>query len=153
MMIISSSTTAWVVTVALGISPMSLLWPCFIAAFLISLVTVWLNDLAVSWGRSGARRVIVEAVEEIAYSMLETQRCYNAPGFSVNVKGVDGRRLLYPTLSRHGRGNASATTITAEEAELHSDHEAGVLKLILRNGSIDIEGSVRGDFPDDFECR
>ena len=56
---------------ALGISPMALLWPTFIAAFLLSLVTVWLNDVAVSWGRHGARQVVVDAGEEIAYSRLK----------------------------------------------------------------------------------
>src|SRR5690606_15226367 len=35
---------------ASGISPMQLLWPALAFAFLLSLVTVWLNDVSVSWG-------------------------------------------------------------------------------------------------------
>ena len=59
---------------ALGISPLPLLWPTFVIGFLLSLFTVWLNDLAGSWGRHGIQRVVVEAVEEIAYAMLQTQK-------------------------------------------------------------------------------
>jgi lipopolysaccharide export system permease protein len=35
---------------SLGISPMVLFWPVLAVAFLLSPVTVWLNDVAVSWG-------------------------------------------------------------------------------------------------------
>jgi len=84
---------------SLGISPMALLWPTLVAAFLISLVTVWLNDLAVSWGRLGAQRVVLEAVEEIAYNMLKSQGGYSSPRFSINVRRVEERRLFRPTIT------------------------------------------------------
>jgi lipopolysaccharide export system permease protein len=128
---------------ALGIHPWNLLWPVFIAAFLISLATVWLNDLAVSWGRSGARRVVIEAVEEIVYSMLKVQHRYSSASFAINVKGVEGRKLLRPTLTLPAQGTTPGVTVTAEEAELQSDHAAGVLKIILRHGTIDVEGKRR----------
>src|SRR6185369_14961241 len=35
---------------ALGITPLELLWPAWTVAFLLSLLGVWLNDLAYSWG-------------------------------------------------------------------------------------------------------
>ena len=75
---------------ALGISPMVLLWPGSSLAFLLSLVTVWLNDLAVSWGRNGVQRVVLEAVEEIAYGMLQSQQRLQLADFSINVKRVEG---------------------------------------------------------------
>jgi len=76
---------------SLGIPPTTILWPTLVGAFLISLVTVWLNDLAVSWGRQGAEQVVIDAVEEIAYSMLRTQRHYSSSGFAINVKRVEDR--------------------------------------------------------------
>ncbi len=136
---------------SLGVSPMVLLWPTFIAAFLLSLVTVWLNDLAVSWGRNGAQRVVIGAVEEIAYSMLKSQRSYSSPRFAINVKHVEGRKLLRPTITLPAHGNSPEMTITAEEAELHSDNAAGVLKVVLRNGTLDIDGKITIDFPGVFE--
>ena len=132
---------------ALGISPMVLLWPVFVLSFLLSLVTVWLNDIAVSWGRSGIQRIAIEAVEEIAYSMLQSQRRYSSPFFSINVKRVEGRRLIRPTLTLLGKGNTPTTTIDAEEAELRSDRAEGVLKIFLRNGTVDMGGRISAQFP------
>lgn len=136
---------------AMGISPWLILWPTMILAFLLSLLTVWLNDLAVSWGRNGVQRVIVEAVEEIAYNMLETQRGYSSSNFSINVKRVEGRRLISPFLKIKGRGSTPSMTITAEEAELRSDREENVLKIILRNSTIDFEGQITIRNPDVYE--
>jgi lipopolysaccharide export system permease protein len=132
---------------AMGISPMVLLWPVFIFAFMISLATVWLNDLADSWGRSNIQRVVVEAAEEIIYSMLQSQRRYSTPTFSINVKDIDGRKLKGVTLSIVGRGNSPRMTITAEEAVLRCDRSEGVLKVFLRNGEIDV-GGLSVAFPD-----
>ena len=50
---------------ALGVSPVAILWPTIAVAFVASLVTVWLNDRAVSWGRQGAAKVLIEAMEEM----------------------------------------------------------------------------------------
>ncbi|MCL4191899.1 MAG: LptF/LptG family permease, partial [Thermoguttaceae bacterium] len=58
---------------ALGISPTAVVWPSMVLSFLLSLGAVWLNDVAMSWGRTGMQRVLVEAGEDIAYSMLRTQ--------------------------------------------------------------------------------
>ncbi len=127
---------------ALGIHPWSLLWPAVVAAFLISLATVWLNDLAVSWGRSGARRVVTGAVEEIVYGMLKVQGRYSSPSFSINVKRVEGRRLLRPTLTLPPRGSTPGITVTADEAELQSDQARGVLRIILRNAILDADGKL-----------
>ncbi|MGA2033363.1 MAG: LptF/LptG family permease [Thermoguttaceae bacterium] len=135
---------------ALGISPMKLVWPTFYLAFLLSLVTVWLNDLAVSWGRAGVQRVVIEAAEDIIYSMLQSQHSYSAANFSINVKKVENRRLLRPTISLLARGDTPAATITAEEAELRSDrNEQGehVLKVFLRNGRFDMAGKIKAKLP------
>jgi len=132
---------------ALGISPMVIIWPTIVLSFLLSLLTVWLNDLAVSWGRMGVQRVLVEAVEEIAYSMLQINHGYSTSNFSINVKRVEGRRLIFPVLSIK-RGGSANVTITAEEAELQSDLKNNVLKIILRNGSVDAEGELSFRFPD-----
>ena len=132
---------------AQGIHPWSLLWPAFAAATLLSLATVWLNDIAVSWGRHQSQRVVIEAVEEIIYSMLKARKSYSSPHFSINVKDVQGRRLILPTLTVNARGDTPAMTITAAEAELRSDMDNEVLKVILRNGTIDVAGRASYHFP------
>lgn len=136
---------------AMGISPMALLWPTIIVSLLLSFTTVWLNDLAVSWGRAGARRVVIEAVEQIAYGMLQSQKSYSCPSFAISVKRVEGRRLIRPTLTCPPRGNTPAVTITAEQAELRADHREHVLRIVLYNGTLDVEGRVKVQFPDVYE--
>jgi len=136
---------------ALGISPMVLLWPVFLFAFAMSLFTVWLNDMADSWGHANIQRVIVEGAEEIIYSMLQSQRRYSNPTFSINVMNVDGRILQHVTLIVEGHGGSSKMTITAEEAELRSDCKEGLLKILLRKGRVDVAGKFSMAFPDEIE--
>jgi lipopolysaccharide export system permease protein len=123
---------------AMGISPMVVVRPTIIVAILLSLLTVWLNDMAVSWGRNGARRVVVEAVEEIVYAMLKANRSYTTKNFSIHVRSVDGRRLIRPTLTVN-TGDRGPMTVMAEEAEITADHAQRLLRIKLRN----FEGSVK----------
>jgi lipopolysaccharide export system permease protein len=132
---------------ALGISPMVLLWPVLVLSFLLSLLTVWLNDMAVSWGRNGVQQVVLEAAEDIIYSVLQSQRHYSSSGFSINVKQVDSRRLQRITLTLQPRNNAPSVMISAEEAELRSDPVERRLKIALRNGTVDWgKASLQFDF-------
>lgn len=133
---------------ALGISPMVVFWPALALAFVLSLVTVWLNDLAVSWGRREAGRVLIEGGEEIAYAMLRAQRQFNSPVFSINVKEVRDRKLVLPTVSIKERGNTPAVTIRARDAWMRSDRRRNVLIITLRDGTIDAEGAVTIHFPE-----
>jgi len=133
---------------ALGISPMAILWPTFILAFLLSLFTVYLNDVAVSWGRHGAQRVVSEAVEQIAYNMLRAQHAFSTSRFAIYVRRVEGRRLISTRLSLEPSGKTPAIMITAEEAELRSDPANNVLKIFLRNGTVRAEGKLSYEFPD-----
>lgn len=133
---------------SLGIKPMSLAWPAFALAFVLSLICVWLNDIAFSWGEAGMRRVVIQSVEEIVYGMLRTNRVYTSKRLSILVRDVDGRRLVRPVISLNGEDDSDLSlTITADEAELQSNLQHNTLKLILINSVIDGGGSLQGDFP------
>jgi len=136
---------------SLGISPMTIVWPTLALTFLLSLGTVWLNDLAVSWGRNGIRRVAIEAVEDIAYGMLRTQRSYSSEKFSINVKRIEGKRLMMPTVTFHGQNGKPGYTLIAEEAELRSDPAAGILQIICHNYTVEGGDDLRLRDPDVFE--
>jgi lipopolysaccharide export system permease protein len=129
-----------------GISPMVLFWPTFVLAVLLSLATVWLNDLAVSWGRSGMRRVVIESVEEIAYARLAQQRSFATRNFAINVKAVEGKRLIGPTFTFQANLDTPAYTVTAEAAELRADIASDTLTVIFHEGEFEA-GSVSGRFP------
>jgi len=135
---------------ALGISPMVLLWPTMVLAVLLSFFTVWMNDVAMSWGHQGVQRVVIDAIEDIVYGMLRTQRRYYSRSFSVNVTRVEDRRLIKPIFSFQATGDAPAVTITAEEAELRSNPGSGLLTIVCRNGTVEAGGSTF-DFPDVIE--
>lgn len=132
---------------SLGISPMAVLWPTLILAAALSFLTVWLNDLSVSWGYNGVRSVVINAVEDIAYGMLRTQKTYSTKTFSITVRHVDGRILRGVVITFEG---PPRITITCDEAEFRSVPGSGVLTIVCRRGEIDVDGNVIS-FPDEIE--
>jgi lipopolysaccharide export system permease protein len=136
-----------VATKALGISPMTLVWPALLVGFGLSLVGVWLNDLAFSWGAVGVQRVVVQSVEEIAYGMLRTQRSYANQRFSIVVKEVEGQRLIRPIINFQANNDMPPLMIIAAEAEFQSDLPNNTMRLILIDCEIEAGGKLQGFFP------
>ena len=136
---------------AAGISPGAILWPVLAASILLSLSLVYLNDIALSWGRTGIRRVIIDSIEEMAYGALRTHRSFASKKFSISVRRVEDRRLLQPTISFQGSDpTEEAVTIQAEWAELRADPVADTLTIMLHNGRV-MSGPVRAVFPGTVE--
>jgi len=122
---------------SLGITPMVMIWPAFALGFLLSISSVWVNDLAVSWGAVGVKRVILESVEQIAYSALRKDHAYSTSSFSIFIQGVDGQRLLNPVVEISGVG-----TIEAREARLESNFENDTLVISLTDYTIESNSSI-----------
>ncbi len=136
---------------AQGISPWTVIWPAVAVAFTLSLTTVWLTDRAVSWGRNGAQQVVIDSAVDIAYNILRTQKSYSSPAFSVNVRQVDGDRLIRPTISIKGIGDG-ITTISAAEASLSCDRERQVLIVTVIDAYVTFDGGHEVFVPrEDFE--
>jgi lipopolysaccharide export system permease protein len=135
---------------SLGVSPMVLIAPALVMSFLVSLATVWINDVAVTWGREGVHRVVLDSAEKIVYRMLQTQRSYSTKRFSINVKAVDGQRLIRPTITIHGSPGEPPLILTAQEAELRRNGGYETLSLLLTNGSVE-RGDLRFEFYDTQE--
>ena len=133
---------------SLGISPAEILKPCLVAGFLLSLVTVWLNDVAWSWGYAGVQRVAWASGEDIIYSMLRSQRSYSCGRCSIAVKAVEERKLVQPTIVLQDRRNGQTVVIRAAEAELRSDLQAGILSIICRDSVVEIDGTLSGRVPE-----
>jgi lipopolysaccharide export system permease protein len=121
---------------AAGVNPWVIFAPAFVIGVLLSLGTVWLNDVAVSWGRDGIRRVVIESVEEIAYGKLTLEKKYVSKGFSIYVQRVDGKRLIEPVITIVS-GDKKQTRINAAEAQLRSDLVNNTLSIILTNFVVD----------------
>lgn len=135
---------------SLGISPKVIMIPGLVLGFLVSLGTVWINDIAVSWGLNGIQRVVIEAAEEIAYGMLKREGSYSTRSMSIVVKDVQGRRLIQPIVTFQAKEKTPALTIVAEWAELRSnlEGEQKSLQIYLHNGEVSMEGKASYIFSD-----
>lgn len=131
---------------SLGISPMSLLTPALLFAFVLSTGVVWLNDFAVSWGRVGLKRVVLESVEQIAYGMLRSNRSYSTSRMKINVKDVVGHRLIRPTLLVYSSTDEPPIEVRAEYAEIHTSPEREALSISFTNGEIERGDKMRMEF-------
>lgn len=148
-----SSQNEFVAVKSLGISPMTMLWPGFILAFFISVVAVWLNDVAACWGRQGIQQVILQSLEQIAYGTLQTHHSYNSSTgqFSISVMDVQGKRLIEPTVTLEAGPKGQRATLQAAEAELHSEPERNTLKIIMRDAVIEFGDNQRLLHPGQLE--
>src|SRR3990172_3412865 len=112
---------------SLGISPMALVWPTLVLATLVSFVALMINDVAMSWGTNGVRRVFLASIEEVTYGQLRMRHTYNLGPANITVRDVAGHRLIWPTLIVQSSGDRPAWTVSAEEAELRLLPEEGKL--------------------------
>lgn len=123
---------------SLGISPMAVVWPGYILAAFLSLITFWLNDVAITWGQAGIQRVVIEGVEEIVYGMLRTQRTYSSKSLTILVKGVEGKRLIQPTFTFAATATQPPTTVTSQEAQIRCDGK--LLTIVFQHASVEVPG-------------
>ncbi len=130
---------------ASGISPMRILQPAIIFAFLLSPVSVYMSDLAVSWGRPGVNRVVMLSIEDIVYRKMRSQGSYTDDGFSIHVRDVRGKVLESPkvTLRRGG----TPMRFEAREGRLMLDAENEALLLELTDTRCKQGGSLQGHWP------
>jgi lipopolysaccharide export system permease protein len=133
---------------SLGLSAMVVLWPALAFAMLLSLATVCLNDLAMSWGYHGVQRVIIDGLEDIAYGMLRSQKSFSRPAFSVNVRRVEGRKLIDPIFTLPAPDGSGSYTARADFAELRSNPGTGKLTIELYNGTVEAPGQF-ATFPNE----
>lgn len=135
---------------ALGISPMTMIWPVVGLGTAISFGAVALNDIAVSWGHSGVNRVILESLEDIAYGRLRTLHSFSTDRLKVNVRDVAGRQLIQPIIQFTSVGGKPPSIIRADAAELAADEENNSITIKLYNAEAELDGWVI-THPGEFE--
>ncbi|MCA9106910.1 MAG: LptF/LptG family permease [Pirellulaceae bacterium] len=131
----------------MGIPPRALMVPVLILGVVLSFVTVWLNDVAFSWGRQKAYQVVLQSVEATIYGILENHGRYDNGKISFNVLGVEGKTLHQPMVVIRDSGS-TPRTIFAETAELTSRPEEGLLIVSVVRGRYE-DGDVSYDFDKD----
>jgi lipopolysaccharide export system permease protein len=129
-----SSANELVALKAAGVSPWIVARPIAGMAFVLSLVSVWLIDVAYSWGQKGVQQVVLHQAEKIVYDMLKSNRQFSTPKFSIVVSDVVGRELMHPTITIGVDDRSPPITVVAEIAELTSDTNDNSLVISLTNG-------------------
>jgi lipopolysaccharide export system permease protein len=136
---------------SLGISPWAVVRPVILLGVVLSLICVGLYDLGEAWGQRGIRQVVVNSAEKIAYRYLRTKHAYKKGHVTLNVKAVEGRKLMRPLLVMERPDQGEPITISAEEAELRTLGRDRELSLVLRNGTAYIGDQVSMAFPEAME--
>jgi len=119
---------------SVGVPPIRFITPSLVFGLGISLVAVWLNDVAYSWGKPGIRRVVTHSIEQVAYGYLKSQGAYTSDnGFSIHVHGIgeDGRELILPTISHRPKKGGQPISIEAKSARMRVDLESEELVIEL----------------------
>ena len=136
---------------SMGISPLTMIWPTLIFATLVSFAAVVLNDVAVSWGRDGVQRVLLESLEDIVYGRLRTTKTYSKDGLDLAVHHVEGNWLINPYVKFFAEGSDEFTIGTADEAKLEYDPQNQVLLLTCLNADIEGPNEFKGYHPGSFQ--
>ena len=131
-----SSANEIVAIKSMGQSPMVVVWPAIILAFLLSLLTVILNDIAVSWGRDGVYQVILSSVERTIYAVLSADQKFNNGRMSFAVQSISDRDLYGLTVEKFGEEGKKGFRLTAEQARLSCDLQSNKLRIWIKNGSL-----------------
>ena len=117
---------------ALGIAPWRVLVPVWAFMFFISLSSVWLNDLSLSWSRQQMTRTLLQKFEETMLAQLRSEKRFATQDgdYIVEVSDVseDGQ-LVSPTFTAKG----GEITGFGETARLEVDYEAALIHVHLYN--------------------
>jgi lipopolysaccharide export system permease protein len=121
---------------SLGINPMAVVWPVLVLASFLSLGTVWMYEIAATKCQIKILQIGYESIEEIAYSALQKDHVFDNSIISINIKRIEGRKLIGSTIVLKGPN----VTIRAAEAEIHTDMKTRELIILCRDHSVDLDG-------------
>jgi len=132
---------------SVGLKKVVTVVPALAAAFMLSLAAVWVSDISFAWSYWGIERVVLESTDKIVYGMLENEGIFKTKNFSIEVDGIQGRRLIRPVLTI-ASGKGEQVRAAAAEAELSIVPEQHSLNLTMVNGVIESEGKASMRFDD-----
>ena len=129
---------------SMGLNQSVIVLPVLAITFLLSLGAVWINDVSFAWSYWGIERVVLESSDKILYGVLKDQGSFKTNKFSIEVAGVDGRRLLNPVISTYS-DNKNFRAV-AEEATLETDIDSHSLNFEMIRGAAVVDGKQKTTF-------
>jgi lipopolysaccharide export system permease protein len=126
---------------SMGLHKSVIVLPALAIAFLLSLFAVWVNDVSFAWSHWGIERVVLQSTDKIIYGKLKNEGSIQGKDnrYSIEVQGVEGRKLIRPIITYYDDDNKFIKMI-AEEAELYIQPELHKLGVVLYRGSGTREG-------------
>jgi len=135
---------------SMGLHQSVIVFPVLVVTFLLSLLAVWVNDVSFAWSYWGIERVVLESSDKILYGVLEDQGSFKTGKFSIEVEGVEDRKLIRPVISTFG-GNKNFRAV-ADEATLKTDMKTHSLTFAMKRGAVIVDGKQKGTLQfDQFE--
>ena len=129
---------------SMGLSQSVIVLPVLAVTFLLSLGAVWINDVSYAWSYWGIDRVVLESSDKILYGVLKDQGSFKTNKFSIEVEGVEGRRLLHPVINSYS-SNQNIRAV-AEEATIETDIDTHSMKFVMVNGVAVQDGAQKNVF-------
>lgn len=133
---------------AMGLHKFVIIAPALALAFLLSIFAVWINDISFAWSYWGIERVVLESSDKIVYGVLKKEGSFSTPKFSIEVQGVDGRKLIGPIITFSTPKHEQIRAV-AHQAVITTHPETHSLELTMTRGSASYEG--KGEFSFDAE--
>ena len=122
-----------------GVSPMCIFRPAVALGAFLSVPSVWLNDVAVSWAKPAVKMIILRSLEEIIYRGLSSKKSYNSErGFAIHVQEVKDHWLIKPKIWM--QSDSQLKTIVAEAARISIDRNEDKMVIELVDFFVDING-------------
>jgi lipopolysaccharide export system permease protein len=133
-----------------GVRPSWVMGPTLVLACLLSVGTYGLFEVVGHWGRPNMRRVISEALSQIAQIVLTKDHHFAAPEFTIAVKRVEGDLLVKPYVHLPARAEHGDIVISAEVGAIQRRQPAQLV-FVCRDGVLQIDGEFKLRFRDRFE--
>lgn len=133
-----SSDNEITVLKASGLSLGALLPPVLLTAAAAALLTLFISVVAVPWGNTGFKQMTMDVARKYAASAIR-ERIFrdDLPGIVLYVDQYDEpRRTMQRVMIQDNRDPVRPLTIFAKSGLISSDDVDGVLRILLKNGSI-----------------
>lgn len=129
-----------------GLSLAALLPPVLSCAVAASLLTLFVSLVAVPWGNTGFKQFSVEVARKYSAAAIK-ERIFrdDLPGLVLYVDQYDEQtHQMRRVMIQDERDPARPLTIFARDGVISSDESAGVMRILLRNGSIHVQDGKGG---------
>ncbi len=116
---------------AMGVHKSVLFFPVIVLAFLVSLLSIWLNDIDASWGFHGTTKFVNASFEEVILDGLRADGEFKRGNVKIEVDDIDGSRLINPTIvKQNDEDPQKRIRIEAEDARLVVRPNEGKIEIV-----------------------